>query len=73
MKNKDYLKESVHLVGSSTHCNVMHGTYNIKLTDAQQTKGVLVCLLYISTVCGHYQDGVAPYKHTKYQYFLAFV
>ena len=30
-KNKDYLYEVMHLVGSSTHCNMMHSTYNVKL------------------------------------------
>ena len=30
MKNKDYSQESVQLVGLYTHCNMMHGTYNVK-------------------------------------------
>ena len=28
---KDYSEEFVHLVGLYTHCNMMHGTYNVKL------------------------------------------
>ena len=31
MKNKDYSQEFVHLVDLYTHCNMMHGTYNVKL------------------------------------------
>ena len=31
MKNKDHLQESVHLVGLSTHCNMMHGAYNVRV------------------------------------------
>ena len=29
-KNKDYSQEFVHLVGLYTHCNMMHGIYNVK-------------------------------------------
>ena len=31
MNNKDHLKEVLYLAGLSTHRNMMHGTYNVKL------------------------------------------
>ena len=30
MIDKDYSQEFVHLVGLYTHCNMTHGTYNVK-------------------------------------------
>ena len=33
LKNKDYSQEFVHLVGLYTHCNMMHCTYNVKVTS----------------------------------------
>ena len=30
MNNKDHSYERLHLVGLSTHWNMMHGTYNVK-------------------------------------------
>ena len=32
-ENKDQLQEFVHLVGSFTYCSMMHGTYNVKLSN----------------------------------------
>ena len=31
MENKDWLQESVHLVGLYTYCKMMHGAYKVKL------------------------------------------
>jgi hypothetical protein len=58
---KDYLQEFVHLVGSSTHCNMMHGTFNVKLQQLS------FALLY-----AHHQNKIVSDDTTKemYQYLV---
>ena len=58
-KNKDYSQEFVHVVGSYTHCNMMHGTYNVKISTCPtlnvgdpvslpyKIRGKIVCVYFI--------------------------
>ena len=52
-ENKDYLLEIVHLVVPSTHCNMMRGAYNVKLSRKNiNIQSARMLSLYCSEVIG---------------------
>ena len=46
MDNKDNSKEVLHLVGLSAHCNMMHGTYNVKNGKENRHQGTGFIVLH---------------------------